>query len=182
MTIGSLSETVTVMHSGQAVTAAAEPTDEAQLLDEISRGAGDTRPYLDSLALLYYRQERFAESDAMVDRALAQMDLQAVATTIPAPTPGTVAVGGSVRPPRKVRDVKPVYPAAAIAGATSGIVILEARIATDGSVRDARVLRGGPVLAPAALGAVRQWRFTPTLLNGVPVDVMMTVTVNFAGQ
>ena len=55
-------------------------------------------------------------------------------------------------------------------------------LATDGSVRDARVLRGAPVLATSALGAVRLWRFTPTLLNGIPVDVMMTVTVNFAGQ
>jgi TonB family protein len=180
MNLGSLSETVTVTRPDQPVAAAADPASESQLLDEIARGTGDIRPSLDSLAYFYYRQERFAESAAAVDRILALMDQQAVATTIPAPTPGTVAVGGSIREPRKIRDVKPVYPA--VAGGAGGIVILEARIAADGSVRDARVLRGAPVLAPSALGAVRQWRFTPTLLNGVPVDVTMTVTMNFAGQ
>jgi protein TonB len=61
----------------------------------------------------------------------------------------------------------------------SGIVIIEATIGKDGSVRDARVLRSVPLLDQAALDAVRQWRFTPTLLNNEPVEVIMTVTVNF---
>jgi protein TonB len=59
------------------------------------------------------------------------------------------------------------------------MVILEAVISPSGSVEDVRVLRGIPLLDDAAADAVRQWRYTPTLLNGVPVAVVMTVTVNF---
>jgi len=62
------------------------------------------------------------------------------------------------------------------------VVIIEATIGTDGKVKDAKVLRTIPLLDQAALDAVRQWEFTPTLLNGVPVPVIMTVTVNFTLQ
>jgi protein TonB len=58
-------------------------------------------------------------------------------------------------------------------------VILEALISEDGTVRDVRVLRPEPVFEQAAIAAVRQWRFSPTLLNGEPVPVVMTVTVGF---
>jgi protein TonB len=61
-----------------------------------------------------------------------------------------------------------------------GVVILEAIIGADGRVQEVRVLRSKPLLDQAAIDAVRQWLFTPTLLNGVPVPVIMTVTVNFA--
>jgi|TARA_Y100000031_G_C7944646_1_gene258686 protein TonB len=61
----------------------------------------------------------------------------------------------------------------------SGVVILEAVIGPDGRVRDVRVLRSAPLLDRAAIAAVRQWEYTPTLLNGVPVPVVMTVTVTF---
>ena len=60
-----------------------------------------------------------------------------------------------------------------------GVVIIEATIGVDGSVDSARVLRSVPLLDEAALEAVRQWVYTPTLLNGVPVPVIMTVTVQF---
>lgn len=60
-----------------------------------------------------------------------------------------------------------------------GLVIIEATIGADGRVINARLLRSLPMLDHAALDAVRQWEFTPTLLNGVPVPVIMTVTVNF---
>ena len=63
-----------------------------------------------------------------------------------------------------------------------GIVIIEAIIGPDGRVTDTKVLRGIPLLDGAALDAVRQWEFTPTLLNGVPVPVILTVTVNFTLQ
>ena len=61
-------------------------------------------------------------------------------------------------------------------------MILDVTIAKDGSVADATVRRSIPLLDQAALDAVRQWQFTPTLLNGVPVPVIMTVTVNFTLQ
>jgi TonB family protein len=182
--IGAVTETVTIMSHTQPPVAESEPMAEAELLDAIARNPDGGQPYLDRLALLYYRQERLIESAAVVDRALALADLQLVElpTRAPSQLRGVVTVGGSIREPRKVRDVKPLYPGAAASGGTSGIVILEARIAPDGTVRDARVLRGAPILAASALGAVRQWQYRPTLLNGVPVDVAMTVTVNFAGQ
>jgi protein TonB len=59
------------------------------------------------------------------------------------------------------------------------MVIIEATIAADGHVMNARILRSLPLLDQAALEAVRQWQYTPTLLNGVPVPVVMTVTVTF---
>jgi protein TonB len=88
-------------------------------------------------------------------------------------------VGGTIRTPVKVRDVAPVYPQIAQAARVQGIVILEATIGADGQVLNARVLRSVPLLDQAALDAVGQWQFTPTLLNGVPVPVVMSVTVQF---
>jgi TonB family protein len=98
----------------------------------------------------------------------------------PAPLPpDTVRVGGNIRPPTKVLDVKPVYPAEAQDARVQGFVIIEAVIDKDGKVINARVLRSIPILDQAALDAVRQWEFTPTTVNGVPLNVIMTVTVNF---
>ena len=98
---------------------------------------------------------------------------------VPPPPPQTLRVGGVVRPPQKIHHVAPNYPAIAQAARVSGVVILDALIADDGSVRDVKVIRSVPLLDASALEAVRQWRFTPTLLNGVPVQVIMTVTVRF---
>ena len=89
-------------------------------------------------------------------------------------------VGGNIATPTKVKDVRPVYPQSAIQARIQGVVIIEATIGKDGAVDNARILRSIPLLDPAALEAVRQWQFTPTLLNGVPVPVIMTVTVQFA--
>jgi len=88
-------------------------------------------------------------------------------------------VGGGVPAPKKIKDVKPIYPPLAMSAGVQGIVILEATIDTDGSVVDARVLRSIPLLDNAAIDAVRQWQFTPTLLNGQPTPIIMSVTVNF---
>jgi protein TonB len=75
--------------------------------------------------------------------------------------------------------VNPTYPPDALASRVQGVVIIEARIEGDGTVSQARVLRSIPMLDEAAVDAVRQWIFTPTLMNGAPVPVVMTVTVNF---
>lgn len=90
-----------------------------------------------------------------------------------------VRVGGSITRPERVRDVPPVYPPLALRAGVGGTVILEAVIGSDGTVQDLRVLRSIPLLDGAAIEAVRQWLFTPTLLNGEPVPVVMTVTVTF---
>ena len=102
----------------------------------------------------------------------------------PAPPPGAqgLRVGGEIKPPVKLVDVRPVYPPIARAAGVSGVVIVEVRIGVDGSVEDARVLKSIPLLDEAALDAVKQWKFVPTLLNGQPTSIMMTTTINFALQ
>ncbi len=97
----------------------------------------------------------------------------------PPPPAAPVRVGGDIKEPKKVRDAKPIYPQVAMAAKVEGIVIIEATIGKDGSVTGAKVLRSQPLLDQAAIDAVSQWKFTPTMLNGQPVDVIMTVTVNF---
>jgi protein TonB len=98
----------------------------------------------------------------------------------PPPAPrAPVRPGGNIQPPAKVHDVAPIYPALALAARQQGMVILEAIIDTTGRVQSARVLKGVPLLNDAAITAVSRWVYTPTLLNGVPVPVVMTVTVNF---
>jgi TonB family protein len=103
----------------------------------------------------------------------------------PPPSPSTglqapVRVGGGIRPPQKLRHVPPVYPLEAQQAKISGVVIIEATIGPDGLVYEAKVLKSIPLLDQAAVDSVRQWQFEPTLLNGAPVPVIMTVTVNFA--
>ena len=90
-----------------------------------------------------------------------------------------VRPGGRIMPPKKIKDVPPVYPALAQSAHISGAVTIEATIGTDGKVVDAKVVRSIPMLDEAALAAVRQWEYLPTMLNGVPVPVLVTVTVNF---
>jgi TonB family protein len=90
-----------------------------------------------------------------------------------------IRVGGNVRTPTKIKDVRPAYPPVAQQARVQGVVIIEAIIDDRGEIANARVLRSIPLLDDAALSAVSQWQFTPTLLNGAPVGVIMTVTVNF---
>jgi protein TonB len=75
-----------------------------------------------------------------------------------------------------------VYPSIAQSARVQGVVILEATIGVEGRVQDVKVLRSIPLLDQAAIDAVKQWQYTPTTLNGVPVPVVMTVTVTFALQ
>ena len=97
----------------------------------------------------------------------------------PPPPAEPVRVGGNIIAPTKTKNIDPVYPAVAQAARVSGVVILEAVIGPDGRVTNVNILRSVPLLDDAAVAAVRQWEYTPTLLNGVPVPVIMTVTVNF---
>jgi protein TonB len=107
----------------------------------------------------------------------------AIVDPVPPPPPpapkAPMRVGGLISQPQKVRAVAPVYPAIARAARIEGMVILDAVIGTDGRVSQVRLLRSIPLLDQAAMDAVRQWVFTPTLLNGEPVPVVMTVTVAF---
>jgi protein TonB len=89
-------------------------------------------------------------------------------------------VGGPIRPPAKITHVAPVYPEQARSARIQGVVILEITLDGTGHVSDAKILRSIPLLDQAALNAVRQWEYEPVLLNGVPVPIIMTATVNFA--
>jgi periplasmic protein TonB len=97
----------------------------------------------------------------------------------PAAPPAPVRPGGDIKPPARVAYVAPAYPSIARTARIEGTVILEATIDEAGIVRDVRVLRSIPLLDQAARDAVGQWRYTPTRLNGVPVSVILTVTVTF---
>jgi protein TonB len=98
----------------------------------------------------------------------------------PAPErPAPLRAGGLIHQPKKVVHVAAEYPEFARAAKVEGLVIVEATIDERGFVTDARVLRSVALLDGAALAAVKQWRYTPTLLNGVPVRVLMTVTFDF---
>jgi len=131
-------------------------------------------------ARIYYQQERLTDAEAMTTRAVELLQIE-----MPDPAPAgaqaevVVRVGGNIQEPRKIRHVPPIYPADAQAASATGYVVIQAIIAKNGSVKDARVIQSVPLLDAAALGSVRQWLFTPTLLNNVPVEVLMTVTVRF---
>jgi len=108
----------------------------------------------------------------------------AAVTPRPAPAAaGVVRVGGSIKPPRKIVDVRPVYPAEAAAQGVGGVVILQAVIGADGFIRDITPLRSpDESLTMSATSAFNGWQFTPTLLNGVPMDTRITATFNFQRQ
>jgi protein TonB len=97
-----------------------------------------------------------------------------------APPPAqAVRVGGQIKEPKKLKAPSPIYPDIAKQARVQGVVILECTISPQGRVTNVTLLRGIPLLDQAAMDAVKQWVYTPTLLNGVPVPVIMTVTVNF---
>jgi protein TonB len=108
------------------------------------------------------------KADAAAARAKAKM--------------AAVHVGGKIKAPTKIKDVQPVYPAIAQSAHVAGAVVIEATIGADGRVMDAKVVRSIPLLDQAALDAVEQWVYIPTLLNGVPVPVLITITINFTRQ
>ncbi len=93
---------------------------------------------------------------------------------------GPLKVGGNVQAARIVNRVQPVYPPLARQTRISGTVRLHAIIGKDGTIQSLEVLSGHPLLQQAALDAVRQWRYQPTLLNGDPVDVDTTIDVIFS--
>ena len=107
--------------------------------------------------------------------ALAQEELRAIGS---GHSPRPVAIRNPrIERPRKVYDARPVWPEAARRADVRGTVIVEFVIATDGSVTDARILRGVPLLDEAALECVRQWKYEPVLLNGRAIPVVMTAAV-----
>jgi TonB family protein len=115
-----------------------------------------------------------ASDDGAITSARQRGTVIAKRPVVPCSTASTNGVGGNIRPPHKVKDVAPGYPG------VDGNVELTATIGTDGSVVDVQVVKADrPELEPAAIDAVRQWEFDPTLLNCVPIEVQMNVSVTF---
>jgi TonB family protein len=153
------------------------PGKEGQLLQH-----GDSRPLLARDAQLVVERGRGGAPVGVIGGVVG--GVPAPPPPPPPPPPpgwgqGAVRVGSNVAQPTKTKHVNPEYPAIAQSSRVQGVVIMEAIIGPDGHVQDARILRSVPLLDQAALDAVKQWEFTPTLLNGAPVPVIMTVTVQF---
>jgi TonB family protein len=113
---------------------------------------------------------------------------QGAAKGVPPSEPGgkttRVRVGGDLQAPKLVNKVQPVYPEQAKAAGSQGMVILRAVIGKDGTPLSLRVVNDqiDPQLARAAIESVSKWRYTPTLLNGEPIEVDTTIQVNFTLQ
>jgi protein TonB len=110
----------------------------------------------------------------------------ALAPPPPPPPPKALApaepvrVGGLVREPRPIKMVPPVYPLLASRARVNGTVFLEATLTAEGTVSEIRVISGHPLLVQAAIDCVKKWQYEPTLLNGVPVPVILTARVTFS--
>jgi protein TonB len=94
-------------------------------------------------------------------------------------TPQRVRVSQGVSQGLLVRQVKPTYPPLARQARIQGTVVLQALISKDGSIQNLHLVSGHPMLAPAAIEAVKQWKYKPYFLNGEPVEVETTINVNF---
>jgi protein TonB len=94
-------------------------------------------------------------------------------------TPQRVRVSSGVSSGLLIRRVNPTYPPLARQARIQGVVILQAQISKDGSIENLQLISGHPMLAPAAIEAVKQWKYKPYLLNGEPVEVDTQVQVNF---
>ena len=121
-------------------------------------------------------QETIRVTDGPWTGAARPVEVRARAPFKPAPPCDNSPVGGSLRPPTKTRDVRPMYPT----GAGAGQVVLDARVGVDGLVTRAEVVGDAdPSLANAAINAISQWEFTPTYLDCQPIEVRMKVNISF---
>lgn len=171
LTVGAAGSSVAWAQAQAPQGRAAQPQPELTVLLDLTR--------------MYVEQGRYEEAERalrLATTALARLR----AASAGAETGATGALGQAVRvgsgivEPKKIRHVPPVYPEIARQARVQGVVIVEVLVDERGEVSDVKVLRSVPLLDQAAVDAVRQWRYTPTLLNGLPVRVVMTATVNFS--
>jgi len=160
------------------------PVHEGDILadDSFERVTKAVREYDEHLSVSMGRVDRDANAIFVISAPGANANF----STFPsapeqnaAPVPGRVVVGGNVQAEKLVSQAKPTYPPLAKQARISGVVKLAAVIAKDGSVMDIRVISGHPLLIPSALEAVRTWRYSPTLLNGAPMEVSTQIDVNY---
>lgn len=127
--------------------------------------------------LLEYRQDTVA-ADQWVSRAIDAKKAP-VPQPAPGPAPQQIRVGAAVQQSQLVRRVEPVYPPLALQAGIRGVVVFNAVIGKDGAIQNLTVVSGHPLLAPAAIEAVKQWVYRPTLLNGNPIEVATQIEVPF---
>ena len=99
--------------------------------------------------------------------------------SLPRAVPGTLRISQGVSQGLLIRRVQPIYPSTALAMRIQGTVQLEATINKEGIITNLKTVSGDPVLARAAAGAVKQWRYKPYYLDGAPVEIQTQITVNF---
>ena len=126
-----------------------------------------------------------AEFVAVISLAMAPdhaVGIQSPSLDVPqGAAPGAHLIdGGRVAAPTKIKDVPPEFPLNAQRAGLTGIVVVECEIGTEGTVKQCKPISGYPCLAAAAMEAVRKWAYTPTLVNGIPVPVIVTVTTKFS--
>jgi protein TonB len=97
----------------------------------------------------------------------------------PKAAPSRIRVGGNVEAASLVNKITPIYPPIAKTAHVSGTVVLHAIISKDGSIQELQYISGPPLLMKAAMDAVKEWRYKPTMLNGDPVEVDTTIDVVF---
>jgi protein TonB len=164
---------------GRLIAPATIPAKAAVIVDEPLESSGYGVPGG------VYSGERNGLPGGMLKSILEDVPVPAVEAA-PAPVarpipmaPKQVMVGGRVEMARLIHRVEPLYPPLARQMRVSGTVELVGIIATGGRIRELKLLSGNPLLAPAALEAVRQWIYEPTLLNGEPVELIATISVIF---
>jgi TonB family protein len=122
---------------------------------------------------------RLAGSVTTIDRMPPPAIVPPAPQSAPSSTPQRIRVGGNVQQANLITKVTPAYPALAKDARIQGVVHFAVAIGKDGTVQNVEVLSGHPLLVPAAMEAVKQWIYRPTLLNGNPVEVITTVDVTF---
>ena len=156
---------------------------ESDLLRQLSqRGTAFTASL--QLATLYRTEGRTSEAVHMLERATSilweEQRVPVDGIPMPSPPPGVpLRIGGSVAEPRRTQHVPAVYPQAARSTRQSGAVYVEFVVDQAGRVNSEKVLKSWPPFDAAALAAVRQWRYEPTILGGVTVPVIMTAVIGF---
>ena len=127
--------------------------------------------------------ELVARAAALQEQLQAVLDeLQALLGDADRPAGGSgepFRIGGGIGAPARIVDVAPVYPPEAREARVQGVVVMELTLSRTGEVSDVEVVRSEPLLDEAAVAAVRQWRYEPTLVDGEPVSILLTVTMNF---
>jgi TonB family protein len=174
--LGSMSEVVTILAPSKEENPARSTTPQTPPARQGQTSPTAVPDLLDA-AKQAAAAGRTADEESAVRQALAL--LQAAHPHVPLPG-GPVRVGGDIRAPKQSHYVAPEYPQAARVAGIQGTVVIDATLDRNGTVVDAHVMSGVLELNDAALAAVRQWTYTPTLLGGVPVEVLMTVRVVFS--